>query len=588
MSQDPQDFGCIAKRRGSGDFTGKRSASTILLMLVATIALLLQSQSVSAVTLSQIQSQINSQVNNSNSNIAWSILIENEWGTQTYYSLNADTPRRPASNTKIFTTAAAFGIRGTSYVWNGYQLGSSSTSSPVHSILTFSNNSLADSLYSNVGGGSAILNWCSSIGIDMTGAQMFDGSGLSYSNRFTSRQTLILTRYMMDNYTYGQWGSHLAIGCFSGTLGSRFCGTVGSGRVHAKTGTLTNGQTLSLSGYIDNPNDGERYFFSIYCNSVPSSSQSQTRQIMDNIVNVMGQSNIPNPGQDLGGIIVDNSDSGYSETGSWANSASSGFYGTESRWASAVNGANTATWSPNLGVTGNYDVYVWYVSGSNRSPAASYTVNHANGSTLLYGNDNGDGIINGINQQANGSNWVKLGNWTFNSGSGGSVTLDSVDSFNGGDPGAVVSADAVQFVLTESLATEVIVDNTDSGFTAPSSNWFPSSSVSGYLGSNYHARATASTSDAATWNVTLPESGNYEVFARWTTGGNRATSAPYIVIHNGGSTTINANQQQNNGVWMSLGTYSFNSGSADRVLLSCWTSSGDYVIADAVRFVKVN
>lgn len=540
-----------------------------------------------AASLASIENDILFVLNNADPSVQWSILIENEWGTQTYYSLNPDTPRRPASNTKIFTTAAALNIRGVNYVWRGYPLGSSSTLSPMHDILAFSDNFLADDLYSNVGGGSAIINNISSLGIDMSGAQMFDGSGLSWSNRFTARQTLETVRYTMNNYTFGNWGTHLAIGCAQGTLGSRFCGTVGSGNVHAKTGTLTNGQTLSLSGYIDNPNDGDRYYFSIYCNNVPASAQSKTRGDIDSIVNIMGQNSIPNPGPNLGGIIVDNSDSGYSESGSWGTSSSPGFYGVNSRWASAVNGTNTASWTPNISTPGKYDVYVWYVAGSNRSPAASYTINHANGSTLLFGTNPSDGIINGINQQVNGSQWVKLGNWSFNSGSGGNVVLDSVDSFNGGDPGAVVSADAVQFVLTEAQVTEVIVDNSDSGFTAPSTNWFPSTSVPGYLGSNYHARATASVSDAAAWSATLPDSGSYEVYARWTTGGNRATAAPYIVYHTGGSTVVNINQQQNNGTWVQLGVFNMNAGTATRVALSCWTSSGSYVIADGVRFVKV-
>lgn len=134
--------------------------------------------------------------------------------------------------------------------------------------------------------------------------------------------------------------------------------------------------------------------------------------------------------------------------------------------------------------------------------------------------------------------------------------------------------------------TVVTVDNTSSGFTAPSASWFPSTSVSGYLGSNYHARATQSISDAATWKANLPTSGNYKVEARWTTGGNRATSAPYIVYHTGGSTTVAKNQQANNGQWVNLGTFNMSSGNSTRVALSCWTSSGSFVIADGVRFTK--
>ena len=405
--------------------------------LLAAMLLLLACGGASAATLAEIQNNIQAIINNANSSVQWSVLIENQWGNQTYFSLNADTPRRPASNTKIFTTAGAMGINGPGYTWRGYQLQSSSTASPMEDVLTYSDNTLADELYGLVpGGGTAIINWCSARGINMSGAQMYDGSGLDYNNRFTSRQTLQLVRYQMNTYGYSQWATHLAIGCVKGTLASRLCdantstGPYTSNRVHAKTGTLTNGGVLSLGGYIDNYFDGQRYYFSIYTNGVPIDSQSDTMARMDLIVKEISKPGIPNPG----------------------------------------------------------------------SPA-------------------------------------------------------------------------------------VVVDNTSGGFTA-SSNWFASTSVAGYYGTNYHARATASVSDPATWSATLPSDGSYKVYARWTTGSNRATAAPFIVYHSGGSTTVNMNQQSNNGTWVLLGTFNMYQGTADRVKLSCWTTAGYYVIADAVQFVK--
>ncbi|HPB30195.1 MAG TPA: N-acetylmuramoyl-L-alanine amidase [Candidatus Sumerlaeota bacterium] len=135
------------------------------------------------------------------------------------------------------------------------------------------------------------------------------------------------------------------------------------------------------------------------------------------------------------------------------------------------------------------------------------------------------------------------------------------------------------------VGVSVIVDNTSSGFTA-SSNWWASTSTPGYYGTNYHCRGTAAVSDAAKWSVTLPSTGTYKVYARWTAGTNRAASAPYIVTHAGGNTTVSVNQQANGGTWQLLGTWSFNSGTAIRVQLSCWTTAGYYVIADAVKFDK--
>jgi len=45
----------------------------------------------------------------------WTILIENETGTVNYYQKNPTTTKAPASNTKMFTTSAAFGLLGTNH-----------------------------------------------------------------------------------------------------------------------------------------------------------------------------------------------------------------------------------------------------------------------------------------------------------------------------------------------------------------------------------------------------------------------------------------------------------------------------------------
>lgn len=138
---------------------------------------------------------------------------------------------------------------------------------------------------------------------------------------------------------------------------------------------------------------------------------------------------------------------------------------------------------------------------------------------------------------------------------------------------------------TPSTAVVVIGDNGTAAWSA-STSWFPSTSTAGYYGANYHARATESISDQATWTVSLPSAGSYKVEAWYTAGANRAASAPYSVIHTGGTTVVNVNQQAGGSAWTNLGTYSFNAGS-NQVKLSCWTTAGFYVIGDAVRFTKI-
>ena len=134
---------------------------------------------------------------------------------------------------------------------------------------------------------------------------------------------------------------------------------------------------------------------------------------------------------------------------------------------------------------------------------------------------------------------------------------------------------------TPQAGTTVIVDNSSTSFTQ-GGGWWASTSVAGYYGSNYHTRGTASVSDLATWNFNLASAGTYTVDAWWTGGTNRSLTAPYRVFHSGGMTTYSTNQQINGGKWNTLGTHSFNAG-ANKIELSCWTTAGYYVVADAVR-----
>ncbi|MBA4149331.1 MAG: D-alanyl-D-alanine carboxypeptidase [Verrucomicrobia bacterium] len=162
-----------------------------------------------------------------------------------------------------------------------------------------SHNPMADALLRHIGyklsgtdtfaaGRARVFTWLQSIGISTNNTTMNDGSGLSSGNRFSAQQLVSLTRYMVP--AYPSWDTTLPIGCVDGTIGSRFCGTAGSGRVHAKTGSLSS--SIALSGYIDNPNESHRYFFSFIANR-SSINQSATRQAIDDCVVLMGGRGVP-------------------------------------------------------------------------------------------------------------------------------------------------------------------------------------------------------------------------------------------------------------------------------------------------------
>jgi type IV pilus assembly protein PilY1 len=66
----------------------------------------------------------------------------------------------------------------------------------------------------------------------------------------------------------------------------------------------------------------------------------------------------------------------------------------------------------------------------------------------------------------------------------------------------------------------------------------------------------------------------------------RNTSTPYRISHAGGDTTVNVNQRDNSATWISLGTYTFNTGTAT---VQTWVDNVEIdentVCADAVKFV---
>jgi N-acetyl-anhydromuramyl-L-alanine amidase AmpD len=126
--------------------------------------------------------------------------------------------------------------------------------------------------------------------------------------------------------------------------------------------------------------------------------------------------------------------------------------------------------------------------------------------------------------------------------------------------------------------TAVTVDNSSAGFSV-TGTWSTGSSSTDKYGADYRYHSTAPISEPAQWLASV--SGTKSVYAWWPQGSNRSTSAGYIVTHDGGTTTVNKNQQTGGGAWQLLGSWSMSTG---KVQLSCWTGTGFIVVADAVKW----
>jgi N-acetylmuramoyl-L-alanine amidase len=135
---------------------------------------------------------------------------------------------------------------------------------------------------------------------------------------------------------------------------------------------------------------------------------------------------------------------------------------------------------------------------------------------------------------------------------------------------------------TPSFAAELIVDNAD-GAVVIKGKWTATKETGGFIGADYLFRTPGDGTSSVAWPYPFGSAGKYEVFARWTGGPNRATNATYQVNFNAGQAALAVNQKNNGGTWQSLGTFDFQPGKNEGVVLT--DKADGVVVADAIRFV---
>lgn len=132
---------------------------------------------------------------------------------------------------------------------------------------------------SNTSGVAAVKSILSELGVNPNRYSMVDGSGLADRNR-ASAEALVQTLQAMALQPEAPiFRRSLAVAGQSGTLKSRFRGSVAQGIVAAKTGTITG--AVSLAGYITPPNYSP-LVFGVIVNS--GSSASTVRSLIDEMV----------------------------------------------------------------------------------------------------------------------------------------------------------------------------------------------------------------------------------------------------------------------------------------------------------------
>jgi serine-type D-Ala-D-Ala carboxypeptidase/endopeptidase (penicillin-binding protein 4) len=115
-----------------------------------------------------------------------------------------------------------------------------------------------------------------SLGIDSTAFELVDGSGLSHHNLVTPRAFVTILRALREHPRATRFLDALAVPGGVGTLRTRFRYTAPTGRVRAKTGSISN--TNTLVGYLD-VGGGQYWTYAIQLNNHLLSNRDVLRRI---------------------------------------------------------------------------------------------------------------------------------------------------------------------------------------------------------------------------------------------------------------------------------------------------------------------
>lgn len=129
---------------------------------------------------------------------------------------------------------------------------------------------------------------------------------------------------------------------------------------------------------------------------------------------------------------------------------------------------------------------------------------------------------------------------------------------------------------------KVKVDDGGANFSVTGS-WTVATTQAEKFGSTYRYKSKGDGTGKAVWNLSVATTGRYEVCVWYPEGTNRATDAPYRVIHAGGTTAITINQQKRGGRWVRLGDFDFVAGQGVVELSDNISDSTKIVVADAVK-----
>jgi hypothetical protein len=135
------------------------------------------------------------------------------------------------------------------------------------------------------------------------------------------------------------------------------------------------------------------------------------------------------------------------------------------------------------------------------------------------------------------------------------------------------------------VAEEIIIDNQDPEFSTVGFWNTNSNSNYPFYGADFRYSPSGDGSNQATFRPEILSAGDYEVSFWFLSSSRMSVDVPYTINHSSGSTTIRVDQNGSvgGGYWYTLGTFTFDAGTAGSIVIS--NDASDLVPADAVRLV---
>ena len=248
-------------------------------------------------------------------------------------------------------------------------------------------------------------------------------------------------------------------------------------------------------------------------------------------------------------LTIDDSDNAFYPTTGWTSGSFSGGYQGTYRYSTQSSTTQAmAYWCFDVPQPGHYRLALHYPAGPNRSTAAQYRFQSA------------DGLHEFSVDQTAGGDWSNMG--TFNLTTGTCVLQLSNR-------------------LSTAVVETLIVDDGDPLFSK-TGYWSNGTISECYLGDYLFAGCSAAQTATVRWALPVLVPGNYDVDVWYAPGANRSPEARYVLQHSQGTTTRTVAQTGGDPGWHSLTPFHFDTGRYG-VTLDNTGPPDRVIIADALR-----